>query len=158
MFGRGGGRNNDVLASTFKIIFSCLSVCLFVPLSLPACPTVPLACSTVSQRQLQLLHSITLDSCLGICLSVCGETVSACSCFSFLPLHSLLSPSPSLLMCLTIKRSDSAFDSLLCVANICFSLHHTHCLFPSLTLYSSLSLSLCNLVFLKHTKRTSCCI
>lgn len=83
--------SNAVLASTFVDYFqlfdSFSTVCATVPLAaplchcvrqfwlsvplslcLPVCPTVP--ASTVSQRQLQLLHSITLDSSCLCCLSV----------------------------------------------------------------------------------------
>lgn len=141
-----------------------MSVCLSICPTVSACLPVPL-----SHLPVRLSVSVSFSCCIQLPWTAGWE--SACLWgvdmqLLLLPTTPLppallppLSLSASLLMCLTIKCSDSAFDSLLCVANICFSLHRTHCLFASLSHSRPFSFSFTrNLVFLKHTKRTSCCI
>lgn len=140
-----------------------MSVCLSICPTVPACLPVPL-----SHLPVRLSVSVSFSCCIQLPWTAGWESVCLWGDgfgmqLLLLPTTTLppallppLSFTVSLLMCLTIKCSDSAFDSLLCVANICFSLHRTHCLFPSLCPFSFSFAR--NLVFLKHTKRTSCCI
>lgn len=164
--------SNAVLASTFVDYFQLFDSWLSAPLShwLAHCATMfdsfdclshcPSVCLSVPLCLLRLSVSVSFSCCIqllwtaavcAVCLSIALPLALSLS-ISLLPTTSLFLPRyPSLLLYLTIKRSDCAFDSLLCVLNIFSTLQST--LSPSLSLsFIFLSLSRCNLHFSKTHK------